>query len=157
MHDVFNEAKLTPYFEPPAHRQESRPAPKLIGGNPEYEVEEILKHRKRGHGYQYLIKWKNYPLGERTWEPTRHLTHAKKLLKEYNKKNHIAIRALPILPKGHWDYLIKRYKPKEESLQYSTKKLFIPKTGEFVDVDPTSITIQHTHSDLGGEEFVLRA
>jgi hypothetical protein len=31
-------------------------------------VEEILKHRKHGRGYQYLIKWKNYLKGERTWD-----------------------------------------------------------------------------------------
>jgi hypothetical protein len=42
---------------------------------------------------------------------------------------------LPILPTGSWDYLIKRYKPKEESKEYSTKKLFIPETGRFIPVD----------------------
>jgi hypothetical protein len=98
-------------------------------------MEEILKHRKRGRGYQYLVKWKNYPLNEWMWEPRRHLTNAGKLLDRYNVEHNIVIRALPVLPKGHWDYLCKRYKTKEESLQYSTKKLFIPETGTFVTVD----------------------
>ena len=139
-HPVFNEAKLTPYVEPPAHRREKRLVPQIISGYKEYEVEEILKHRKRGRGFQYLIKWKNYPLGERTWEPRRHLTHMKKLLDRYNAEHNIKIRSLPVLPKGYWDYLIHRYKTKEESQQYSTKKLFIPETGTFVtvgeDADP---------------------
>jgi hypothetical protein len=134
-HPVFNEALLTPYVEPPAERREERPAPQIVSGNEEYEVEEILKHRKRGRGYQYLVKWKNYPLNERTWEPRRHLTNTGKLLDRYNVEHNIAIRALPALPKGHWDYLIKRYKTKEESLEYSTKKLFIPENGTFVTVD----------------------
>jgi hypothetical protein len=62
---VFNEALLTPYVEAPAERREEQPALQIVSGNEEYEVEEILKHRKRGRGYQYLVKWKNYPLNER--------------------------------------------------------------------------------------------
>jgi hypothetical protein len=62
-HPVFNEALLTPYVEPLAHRREEWPAPQIVSGYEEYEVEEILKHQKRGRGYQHLIKWKNYPMG----------------------------------------------------------------------------------------------
>jgi hypothetical protein len=29
----------------------------------------ILKHWKRGWGYQYLIKWTGYPITEASWEP----------------------------------------------------------------------------------------
>jgi hypothetical protein len=131
---VFNKALLMPYVEPPVERREERLAPQIVSGNEEYEVEEILNHRKRGRGYQYLVKWKNYPLNERTWEPQRHLTNVGKLLDRYNVE-HISVRALPVLPKGHWDCLCKRYKTKEESLEYSTKKLFIPVSGTFVTVD----------------------
>jgi hypothetical protein len=107
-----------------------------------------LNHRKKGRGYQYLIKWKDYPMLERTWELRHHLTHVKKMLDKYDREHGINIRellsekdiqtgsgVLPILPSGHWDYLIHQYKPKEESLQYSTKKLFIPETNDFVPVD----------------------
>jgi hypothetical protein len=55
-HPVFNESKLTLYHAPPEGHGEKRPPPRIIGGEPEYEVEEILKHRKKGRGYQYLIK-----------------------------------------------------------------------------------------------------
>jgi hypothetical protein len=91
-HPVFNESKLTLYVEPPADRREERPAPQIVSGHKEYEVEEILKHRKRGRGFQYLIKWKNYPIAERTWEPSRHLTNAKKLLDRYNVEHGIRVR-----------------------------------------------------------------
>ena len=33
-----------------------------------YEVETILKHRRRGRGYQYYVKWKGYPITKATWE-----------------------------------------------------------------------------------------
>ena len=34
-----------------------------------YEVETIIKHCQQGHGYQYFIKWKGYPIEDATWEP----------------------------------------------------------------------------------------
>ena len=46
---------------------------------------------------------------------------------------------MPILPSGYWDYLIHRYKPKEESKQYSTKKLFIPEDGSFQIVEDVDL------------------
>jgi len=173
-HPVFNEAKLTPYVEPPVERREERPPPQIISGHEEYEVEEILKHRKRGRGYQYLIKWKNYPLSERSWVPTRNLTNAKKLLDRYNVEHKIAVRAwsaiseldgmneeekkalaahlrekgimppkteesansttkqtVPIFKQGSWDYLIKRFNPKQKDQKYGQRKIFDPVTGRF--------------------------
>ena len=54
------------------------PPPDLIDGEPEYEVKAINAHRRQGRGYLYLIKWKDYPTAKNTWEPKRHLSHAKK-------------------------------------------------------------------------------
>jgi len=45
---VFNEQLLTLYHEPPPHRREKRPAATIVEGQKEFEVEEILKSRKRG-------------------------------------------------------------------------------------------------------------
>jgi hypothetical protein len=134
-HPVVNESLLTPYVEPRVGRREERPAPQIVSGYEEYEVEEILKHRKRGRGYQYLVKWKNYPMGEQMWEPRRHLTHAKKLLDRYIVEHSIEIRPLLVLPKGFWDKTIRRYKTKVETLEYSMKKLFILETRVFVTVN----------------------
>jgi hypothetical protein len=150
-HPVFNEALLSPYVEPPENRREKRPPPMIISGEERYEVEEILKHRKRGKGYQYLTKWKDYPLGERTWEPARHLLPgARKILEKYQKDHGIKIRTLPIFPAGYWDYLIHRYKTKEESKQYSTKKLYIPETADTIeiteDVDPRGGVMSQSRS-----------
>ena len=145
-HPVHNEKDLEPYHEPPLHRREGRPVAEIIKGQEEWEVEEILKKRKRGHGWQYLIKWKGYPNSENTWEAASRLTHAKRLLKEFNRRNpqtssskHMATRhiastqGVPVLKQGHWDYLVKRFKPKHESLPYPSRKLFNYQTGRFVE------------------------
>ena len=140
-HSVFNEELLSPYVEPPLHRRELHPPPSIIKGHEEYVVEEILKSRKRGQGYQYLVKWKDYPHSDNTWEPERNLTNAKELLSTFKKRN-ITTRALntvPIFPSGYWDQLIDRYKPKIESLPYPTQQLFDPSTGKFENVKSTSM------------------
>ena len=37
-------------------------------GEEVYEVETILKHWRRGRGYQYYVKWTGYPITKATWE-----------------------------------------------------------------------------------------
>jgi hypothetical protein len=59
-----------PYKEPPQHRWE-------VAGHNEYRIEEILGHRKKGHSYQFLVKWKNYLMNKHMWEPWRHLNNTK--------------------------------------------------------------------------------
>ena len=52
----------------PQISDDNYPGPTIIGnenGTHEYDVENFLK--KKGRGYQYLIKWKNYI--RFTWEP----------------------------------------------------------------------------------------
>lgn len=38
-----------------------------------YDVERILKCRKRGNIKQYLIKWRGYSSSQNTWEPSHHI------------------------------------------------------------------------------------
>ena len=49
-------------------------------GQEEYEVEEIINHRKRHRGrttkIEYLILWKGYPRHEMTWEPEENIANA---------------------------------------------------------------------------------
>jgi len=55
--------------------------------HPEWEVEEILAHRKRGRGFHFLCKWKGYAREHATWEPERHLQNAPTLLNAYKQNN----------------------------------------------------------------------
>ena len=59
IHNVFHAALLREYKETEVYRANyPRPPPELVEGEEVYEVENILKHRKRGRGYQYYMKWK---------------------------------------------------------------------------------------------------
>ena len=65
------------------------PPPDLIEGEKEYKVEAIIRHKKKGRGFHYLVKWSGYPTSENSWEPEGNLTHAKETLSEYKKKRRI--------------------------------------------------------------------
>jgi len=79
VHPVFHVSLLKPYVaDGPV-----QPPPPLMyeGGEPIFEVEEVLEHRevKRRKGQaakQYYIKWKGYGPENNTWEPERNLNKA---------------------------------------------------------------------------------
>ena len=69
IHNIFHATLLRPYIENKIYRNNYLwPPAELLEGEEVYEVETILKHQKRGRGYQYYIKWKGYPVTEATWE-----------------------------------------------------------------------------------------
>ena len=54
---------------------------------PEYEVETFLHSHKHQHNkcqwVEYLVKWKDYPIHEATWEPADHLANAKDAIRTF--------------------------------------------------------------------------
>ena len=69
IHNVFHAILLRPFTETEAHGNNyPRPPPDLLEGEEVYTVERILKHRRRGRGYQYYILWEGYPITEASWE-----------------------------------------------------------------------------------------
>ena len=86
IHNVFHTSLLLPYKETTAHSPNfTRPPPDLIAGEEEYEVEAIINHRHHGRRcqLQYLIKWRDYPSLDNTWETAEDI-HADELVKEYH-------------------------------------------------------------------------
>ena len=84
---VFHAALLTPYKETEAHGPNFlEPPPNLIEGEKEYEVKVIIRHKKKGQGSLYLMKWLGYPTLENSWEPEGNLTHARETLSDHKKK-----------------------------------------------------------------------
>jgi hypothetical protein len=62
-------------------------APVEVEPEPEYEVEEILDHAKRGTRIRYLVKWKGYDSDDNSWEPADNLLPgAEDLLREYKDR-----------------------------------------------------------------------
>jgi hypothetical protein len=70
IHNVFHATLLRQYKETEVYGANfPKPPPELIEGEEVYEVEQIMRHRRRGRGYQYYVKWKGYPISEASWEP----------------------------------------------------------------------------------------
>jgi Chromo (CHRromatin Organisation MOdifier) domain len=68
IHTVFHATLLRPYIENKVYGNNyPRPIPQLLEGEEVYKVKMILRHRRRGRGYQYYMKWKGYPITEATW------------------------------------------------------------------------------------------
>ena len=87
IHNVFHVDLLMPYNKTNAYREAyTRPPPETIDGQEEYEVEDIITHRKVGRNQklQYLIKWKDYPPLENLWVDSKDL-HAPDILERYKR------------------------------------------------------------------------
>ena len=69
IHNVFQATLLHLYIENKIYGNNYPRLPaELVEGEEVYKVDSILKHQRRGRGYQYYIKWKEYPITEATWE-----------------------------------------------------------------------------------------
>ena len=86
IHKVFHTTLLQPYRENKVYG-ENYPWPLLNIKDREevYEVEKILKHRRRGQGYKYLVKWAGYLITETSWELKSSLTETAEILQEYHE------------------------------------------------------------------------
>ena len=91
IHNVFHVSKLLPYTDPSTFHSSRRPhhlpPPFIINGEPEYEVEAILKKRHHRSRVQYLVKWKGYPLHDATWEPLSNLQNCQDMVRAFEKSH----------------------------------------------------------------------
>ena len=76
IHPVFHVSLLCPY-------DASSDDPVIVEGQPEFEVESILRHHCCGRGLQCLLHWSGYGLEDATWEPEKNLTHAPAKVSKY--------------------------------------------------------------------------
>ena len=84
VHNVFHATLLKPYTETKTHGENyTRPPPDLLEDQEVYEVETIVKHWRRGKGYQYFIKWKGYPIKEAMWELETNISKDGDMLTRY--------------------------------------------------------------------------
>ena len=89
VHPVFHISQLKLYRRPSdASRTYEKPETVIVNeGAEEFEVDEIIHHRKRKRGrktkIEYLIVWKGYPVHESTWEPEENVANAPEKIVEY--------------------------------------------------------------------------
>ena len=92
IHNVFHATLLTPYKETTLNGSRNRePAPELINGQLEWEVEQILHVRQYRRQVQYLVRWKGFSEAHDSWEPASNV-HVDELVKEFYKRHPKAIQ-----------------------------------------------------------------
>ena len=90
VHNAFHAMLLKPYTETETYGENHmRPPPELLEEQEVYEVKTIVKHRRRGRGYQYFIKWKGYPIEEATWEPEANISKDGDMLTQYKLRHQL--------------------------------------------------------------------
>ena len=90
IHNVFHATLLKPYTKTKTHGENyMRPPPKLQEEQEVYEVETIVKHQRRGKGYQYFIKWKGYLIEEAMWEPEANISKDRDMLTWYKLRHQL--------------------------------------------------------------------
>jgi hypothetical protein len=94
IHNAFHRNLLLPYHKTKEHGHNfAEPPLKLIEGQPEWEVEEILDSRQYRCKVQYLIKWKGYSEAHNSWEPKENV-NTPELLVAFHGNNPGAIRTI---------------------------------------------------------------
>jgi hypothetical protein len=90
IHNVFHAVLLRPYIENEIHGNNfPRPPPELLEGEEVYEVESILKHRRRGRKLEYNVKWKGYPISETSWESEEAFSTDGDMLTRYKQRHQL--------------------------------------------------------------------
>ena len=61
----------------------------MVEDHLEYEVEDLIQHRDKGTGQQYLVLWKGYPFAKATREYERDLINDLETLEPYMRHNNL--------------------------------------------------------------------
>jgi hypothetical protein len=86
IHPVLNVSRLKAYHDgrvafPLRTRADTRPPPATTSSDgDEYEVESVLAKRGKGARTEYLVRWKEWPIWEATWERRKNLEGAVEIL-----------------------------------------------------------------------------
>ena len=80
---VFRVSLLKPHL--PGGTSEEPPPPVEVEGEPQFEVEALLKHRTPGRGRQYLVRRLGYGPAHDEWIHEEELHHAAQLLNDYKE------------------------------------------------------------------------
>ncbi|CAI7787981.1 unnamed protein product [Closterium sp. NIES-53] len=87
LHNAFHVQLLKPYKDPNQQFQGWQlppPPPVLVQDEPEYEVERVLTHRRRGgKTLEFLLRWKGYDPPEDSWVVEADMGNARRALKDY--------------------------------------------------------------------------
>jgi len=86
IHPVVNVSKLQMYKPQVEGQKATKPAPVIVEGEEEYEVEKILNKRRIQGRDKFLVCWKGYTAEADTWEDRGNLKNAGKLVEEFERE-----------------------------------------------------------------------
>ncbi|GBG62580.1 hypothetical protein CBR_g31216 [Chara braunii] len=101
VYDVYHVSLLRSYripYERFAGRPYERPPPIMVDGHEEFLVSDIIGRRVTDNNpphAEYLVRWKGYLDEEATWEPLKHLQHARMLVRAYDRARRAGFTAPP--------------------------------------------------------------
>ena len=86
IHPVVNVSKLQMYKPQVEGQQVAKPAPVVVEGEEEFEIEKILNRRRIQGKDKFLVCWKGYTAEADTWEDKGNLKNAEKLVEEFERE-----------------------------------------------------------------------
>jgi len=86
IHLVVNVSRIRRYVEQVEGQRKEQPAPVVIKGEEEWEVERILNKRRIQGKDKYLVQWKEFTAESDTWEGRENLENAREAIEEYKKE-----------------------------------------------------------------------
>jgi len=86
IHPVVNVSRIRRYVGQVEGQRKEQPAPVIIQGEEEWEVERILNKRRVRGKDKYLVRWKEFTVESDTWEGRENLGNAKEAIEEFKKE-----------------------------------------------------------------------
>jgi len=86
IHPVVNISRIRRYVGQVEGQRKEQPAPVIIEGEEEWEVEQILNKRKVRGKDKYLVRWKGFTAESNTWEGRENLENAKEAVEEFERE-----------------------------------------------------------------------
>jgi len=86
IHLVVNISRIHRYIGQVEGQKKEQPAPVIIEGEEEWEVERILNKRKVRGKDKYLVCWKGFTAESDTWEGRENLKNAQEAIEEFERE-----------------------------------------------------------------------
>ena len=86
IHLVVNVSRIYRYVGQVKGQKKKQPAPVIIEGEEEQEVERILNKQQVREKDKYLVYWKGFTAEFNTWEGRENLENAKEAIEEFEKE-----------------------------------------------------------------------
>jgi len=86
IHPVVNVSSVRRYVGQVKGQRKEQPAPVIIKGEEEWEVEQILNKRKVRGKDKYLVRWKRFTAESDIWEKRENLENAKEAIEEFERE-----------------------------------------------------------------------